>query len=352
MPTSRLPAAVNSLEILGGGILFLGWPLALLALPLPLLVYRLAPRARPVTAGALRLPAMLEWAQTDNAGPERSWQGRLGVLLLALCWLALIVALARPQSLGEPLGTPLAGRDLMLGIDISGSMRENDLYAGNTRASRMAVVRQVAREFVARREGDRIGLIMFGSEAYVQTPLTTDHATVQHFLDQAAVGLAGRSTAIGDAIGLAVKRLRDRTADARVMILLTDGANSAGVVEPLDAARLARDHGIRIHTIGVGAEARPQSVIERAFGNQRAELDEATLSSVAEVTGGAYFRARDAAELESIYREIDALEPSDEEHEDFRPLLERYPWPLGVALALSIAWALLRALPTWRRARV
>lgn len=343
---------MNSLEIVGSGGLFLAWPLALLALPLPLLVYRLAPRARDATTGALRLPATLAWAHAGDASAERSMRRWFGLLILALFWVALVVALARPQSLGEPLGTPLGGRDLMLGIDISGSMRENDLYAGNTRASRMAVVRQVARDFVARREGDRIGLIMFGSEAYVQTPLTTDHATVQHFLEQATVGLAGRSTAIGDAIGLAVKRLREREADARVMILLTDGANSAGVVEPLAAARLARDNGIRIHTIGVGAEARPLSSLERAFGNRRAELDEETLSGVAEMTGGAYYRARDAAELERIYREIDALEPSDEEHEDFRPLLERYPWPLGVALALSVVLALLRLDPTDFRARV
>ena len=183
---------------------------------------------------------------------------------------------------------------------------------------------------------------MFGSEAYVQTPLTTDHETVRHFLDEASVGLAGRSTAIGDAIGLAVKRLRARAAESRVLILLTDGANSAGVVEPLEAASLAAASGIRIHTIGVGAEARPGTAFERAFGARRAELDEQTLAAIAEATGGTYFRARDARELDSIYREIDRIEPSEGDVESFRPLTERFAWPLGVSLLLSVLWAAAR----------
>lgn len=334
----------------GGDSLVWAWPWAGLILPLPLLVYRLAPAREETLGGALRLPSAATLQSEILTGRTRSWSDRIGIVLLALGWLALVVALARPQSFGDPVGSPLGGRDLLLGIDISGSMRESDLYAGNTRATRMAVVRQVAQDFVARRTGDRIGLIMFGSEAYVQTPLTNDHETVRHFIDQAAVGLAGRSTAIGDAIGLAVKRLRERDADSRVLILLTDGANSAGVVQPLEAARLAADNGIRIHTIGVGAEAPPLSGIDRAFGARRAELDEATLSEVAALTGGTYFRARDAAELERIYREIDALEPSDIDSEIFRPLEERYAWPFAIAFFLSIVWASLRTVTGMRHA--
>ena len=274
------------------------------------------------------------------------------MILLVLAWTALVAATARPQGFGEPIRSPLEGRDLMLGIDISGSMRESDLYAGNRRATRMEVVRVVARDFVERRAGDRVGLIMFGSEAYVQTPLTTDHETVGHFLDEATVGLAGRSTAIGDAIGLAVKRLRERAVESRVLILLTDGANSAGVVEPLEAARLAADSGIRIHTIGIGAERSEGSALERMLGARRAELDETTLAEVADVTGGSYFRARDAAELERIYAEIDALEPSARDGDAFRPLIERHAWPLGAALLLSLAWAALGVLPHGRTAPV
>ena len=316
------------------------WPLAWLLLPLPLLVHRFAPPRRAVRGRALRVPALDAFESRERL--PRSGRRRWIVLPLALAWIALVTATARPQSFGEPLGSPVGGRDLMLGIDISGSMRESDLYAGNRRATRMDVVRLVARDFVERRAGDRIGLIMFGDAAYVQTPLTRDHETVAHFLDEATVGLAGRSTAIGDAIGLAVKRLRERPAESRVLILLTDGANSAGVVGPLEAARLAADSGIRIHTVGVGADPSAGTALERVLGARRAELDEETLRAVSAETGGTYFRARDAAELERIYREIDVLEPTDADGEAFRPLIERYPWPLGAALLLSLAWAALR----------
>ena len=318
------------------------WPWAWLALPLPLLAHRFLP-PRPARAGrALRVPGVESFAGLAASEGRRRWRLRPATVLLALGWVALVAATARPQSVGEPVRASSEGRDLMLGIDISGSMREADLYAGNTRATRMAVVRQVAKDFVARRAGDRVGLIMFGSEAYVQTPLTDDHETVQHFLDQAAVGLAGRSTAIGDAIGLAVKRLRERPAASRVLVLLTDGANSAGAVEPRQAARLAAASGIRVHTIGVGAESPRPGALGAVFGARRAELDEATLREVAELTGGAYFRARDRDELERIYREIDTLEPSADETSAHRPRTERYAWPLGAALALSLLWATLR----------
>jgi len=268
-----------------------------------------------------------------------SSQNLLRATLLILAWLTLLAATARPQSFGEPIGIPVTGRDLMLGIDISGSMREADLYAGNTRATRMAVVKQVAQDFVSRRAGDRVGLIMFGSQAYVQTPLTHDHETVQHFLDEAAVGLAGRSTAIGDAIGLAVKRLRDRPDASRVLILLTDGENSAGVIEPVAAARLAATSGIRIHTIGVGSDVR-EGVFNVPFGNQRSELDEATLRAISSETGGQYFRARNQQELASIYREIDRLEPTTLDAEEFRPLRELFVWPLSASLLLTLLWAM------------
>ena len=328
------------------GELVWAWPLAWLALPLPLLVHRFAPPRESARQRALRVPSLAPFAALADGGHRgrrrRRRRGWVGPLLLTLAWIALVAAMARPQSVGEPVRSSLDGRDLMLGIDISGSMRESDLYAGDHRATRMAVVKAVAQDFVARRDGDRIGLIMFGSEAYVQTPLTTDHETVRHFLDEASVGLAGRSTAIGDAIGLAVKRLRERAAESRVLILLTDGANSAGVVQPLEAARLAAASGIRIHTIGVGAEARPGTAFERAFGTRRAELDEETLAAIAAATGGTYFRARDARELDSIYREIDRIEPSADELESFRPLLERFAWPLGASLLLSVLWAATR----------
>ncbi len=320
----------------------LNWvfPWALLLAPLPVLVYLFLPAQEATKQRALLVPDIEPYRalSTDTRGQAgRNW---LRLLLLFLVWLALLISAARPQHFGEAIGVPVTGRDLMLGIDISGSMREADLYAGNRKATRMAVVKQVAKDFVARRTGDRVGLIMFGSQAYVQTPLTHDHETVQHFLDEATVGLAGRSTAIGDSIGLAVKRLRERPEATRVLILLTDGANSAGVIEPLAAAKLAAENDIRIHAIGVGSEIR-EGFLSSAFGTRRSELDEDTLRSISGATGGQYFRARNQQELTNIYQEIDKLEPTELESEEYRPLRELFAWPLGVALVLSVLWALL-----------
>lgn len=318
-------------------------PLALLALPLPLLVYALLPASnRRSTMPSLIVPDISPYsayAEAGTMGRQRHW---FTILLLALAWICLVCAAARPSSFAESSGVPITGRDLLMGIDISGSMRETDLYAGNSQATRMAVVKQVAQDFVERRKGDRIGLIMFGSQAYVQTPLTYDHQTVQHFLSEAAVGLAGRSTAIGDAIGLGVKRLRERPDASRVLILLTDGANSAGVVDPVEAAHVAAQSGIRIYTIGVGSD-RGANRFGSVFGSQRSELDEDTLRAISDATGGQYFRARNQQELLNIYREIDRLEPTEQDEQSFRPLEELFYWPLAAALVLTMLWAAIRS---------
>ncbi len=309
------------------------WPAAILLLPLPLLLLWFLPRYKTQGGRALLVDDPSVW--TSNTGSARVTLTQQ-FLLLGL-WSCLIVALARPQTFGEVIHLPDSGRDLMMAVDISGSMREQDLYLNNRPVTRMAVVKAVAEDFIARRTGDRVGLILFGSQAYVQTPLTEDHATVQYFLRDATIGLAGRSTAIGDAIGLAVKRLRERVADTRVLVLLTDGDNTAGV-RPLDAANLAADNDVRIYTIGIGGD----SASRAGLGIQRQELDERTLRAVAQITGGQYFRARDAAELEAIYADIDALEPTEELNEGFRPRHERFVWPLSVSLVLSVLWGLSR----------
>jgi len=323
-----------SLAVPGTDIVF-AWPWALLALALPWLARRLLPPRRAHRRPALRVPDAERFIATAREGTGR--RGRPDLLLVAF-WIALTLALMRPQALGEPIRVEPSGRDLMLAIDISGSMAEQDLYAGNRRATRMEVVREVAKRFVERRAGDRIGLVMFGTEAYVQTPLTTDHASVQHFLDEASVGLARRDTAIGDAIGLSVKRLRETTGDLRVLILLTDGENSAGVVTPLEAAGVAAESGVRIHTIGVGSESRGAMA-----GLRRPQIDEGTLQRISAATGGRFFRARSSEELEAIYAAIDEIEPSAGEPEPLRPVVELQSWPLGAALLLSFAWAGLRA---------
>ena len=216
-----------------------------------------------------------------------------------------------------------------------------------SQANRLEVVKQVAGEFVENRAGDRVGLILFGSQAYLQAPLTFDHVTVRHFLDEAVIGVAGRETAIGDAIGLGVKRLREAPGGEAVLILLTDGQNTAGAVSPRQAAELAAQTGLRIHTIGIGAERmRVRGLLGTRLVNPSADLDEATLRAIAETTGGRYFRARSREDLEDVYARLDELEPVAGESHVVRPVTALYPWPLGVALLLSL---LLAGVPSMRR---
>lgn len=313
----------------------LAWPWVLAVLPLPLVVYYLVPRAQERPASSLRIPffAVLAAAESDARGP-----GRGRVLLGVLAWSLLAIAAARPQFIGAPIALPLEGRDLMLAVDISGSMVEEDMVIGDRAVDRLTAVKAVAGDFIERRGGDRIGLILFGSQAYVQTPLTFDRQTARALLFESAVGLAGRETAIGDAIGLAVKRLRDQAAKNRILILLTDGANTAGSIAPLKAAELAAAEGVRIYAIGVGAGGR--SAFGLALGGAR--IDENTLQAIAKATGGRYFRARDVGGLQSIYGLLDELEPVVSDEKTFSPVEELFQWPLGTALVLSALLALAR----------
>ena len=313
-------------------------PLMFAALPLPLLVAWLLPRASESTGGALRLP--FYQALHASMGEGRATRSRLRLLLAALAWVLLVTAAARPQMPGEAVQLPVSGRDLLLAVDISGSMETEDMVLGRQVATRLAAVKYVAGNFIERRQGDRLGLILFGDQAYLQTPLTFDRQTTNIQLDEAAIGLAGKRTAIGDAIGLAVKRLRDQPQENRVLILLTDGENTAGTVEPQKAADIAASEGVRIYTIGVGADER---IVSGLFGRRRvanSELDEPALIAIAEKTGGQYYRARDIAGLEAIYQLLDELEPVSEDEEVFRPIHELYMWPMAAALLISMLMAL------------
>ena len=313
-------------------------PLMFAALPLPLLVAWLLPRAPAATDGALRLP--FYQALHASMGEGRVIPSRLRLLLAVLAWVLLVTAAARPQMLGEPVQLPVSGRDLLLAVDISGSMETEDMVLGNQLATRLAAVKYVAGNFIERRKGDRLGLILFGDQAYLQTPLTFDRQTTNIQLDEAAIGLAGKRTAIGDAIGLAVKRLRDQPQENRVLVLLTDGENTAGTVDPQKAADIAASEGVRIYTIGVGADER---IVSGFFGRQRVannELDEPALIAIAEKTGGQYYRARDIAGLEAIYQLLDELEPVSEDEEVFRPVHELYRWPLAAAVFVCLLIAL------------
>ncbi len=311
------------------------WPWALAALPLPLIVYWLLPRAsRPEAALHVPFFSALSGFEAETRTEPRSLLRRL---LMVLGWLALILAATRPQYVGDPIELPTTGRDLMLAVDISGSMGTEDMQVSGDKTTRLTVVKNVVGDFVERRRGDRLGLILFGSQAYLQTPLTFDRFTVQRLLAETPLGIAGGKTAIGDAIGLAVKRLQSRPADSRILILLTDGRNNVGEVSPIQAAKIAAQQEVRIHTVGFGSDRMevPGLLFSRTV-NPSAELDEKTLTEIAQLTGGIYQRARSAAELSQIYREIDRLEPIEQEAETYRPTAALFMWPLGLAFLISL----------------
>lgn len=269
-------------------------------------------------------------------------------LMLYLMWVLLVIALARPQHVGEQVQMPVSGRDLMLVVDISPSMDEQDMVLQGRSINRLQAVKRVLDDFISRRQGDRLGLILFGTEPYVQAPLTFDLETVRTLMREAGLGMAGRATAIGDAVGLATKRLRDRPQDQRVVVLLTDGANTAGEITPDKATEIASAASIRLYTIGIGAE----SMVQRGLlGSRRVnpsrDLDENLLTRMAQQTGGEYFRARSLPELELIYDSIDRLEPIDLEGKYFRPVTELYVWPAGLAAILWLTLFLVRRGREW-----
>ncbi|MEO0997542.1 MAG: VWA domain-containing protein [Pseudomonadota bacterium] len=315
------------------------WPWAAAALLLPLLVRWLLPALPNQADAALKTPHddyFGALGAADSAGRGPRW--RLALAMLA--WLALTAAAARPQLLGEELSAPVTGRNLMLAIDLSGSMEVRDFSLAGQNVNRLIATKAVAGEFIDRREGDRIGLILFGEHAYLQAPLTFDRTTVKTLLLESAIGLAGEKTAIGDAIGLAVRRIRDAGADAseQVLILLTDGANTAGSIPPVKAAELAAAEGLKIYTIGIGAD---RMTIQSGFSgrlqqvNPSTALDERTLTTIAELTGGQYFRARDTRSLTRIYARLDELEPAADDEEGLRPVEDVFYWPLALAIVLA-----------------
>lgn len=304
----------------------LAWPWAGAAIALPLVAALVLPRAAPLSA-PLRVPffeAARGWARAGHRVRPRA---RLVLALAA--WAMLVAAACRPQALGEPVGVPASGRSMLLALDVSASMRAAALGP----ASGLQVMRHTAHAFIAARAGDRIGLIVFGTKAYVQVPLTFDLHAVGEMIDQTFIGLAGEGTALGDAIALAVLRLRARREDERVLVLLTDGSSTDGVMSVPDAARLARHHRVRVYAIGIGD---PSAPLRRGEG-----LDEESLQRVAAQTGGRYFRASDAAALAGITRALARLEPIAREVRHYRRAEELYAWPLGLALALALGAFLL-----------
>ncbi|MTI97050.1 MAG: VWA domain-containing protein [Marinobacter adhaerens] len=322
-------------------MLTLAWPWVLVLVLLPLIVKWRKPGGQSVDAPVLPVGHWLSdlpgVSRRGNAVPL--WHQ----LLLFLMWTLLVIALARPQHVGEQVQMPVSGRDLMLVVDISPSMDEQDMVLQGRSINRLQAVKRVLDDFISRRQGDRLGLILFGTEPYVQAPLTFDLETVRTLMREAGLGMAGRATAIGDAVGLATKRLRDRPQDQRVVVLLTDGANTAGEITPDKATEIAAAASIRLYTIGIGAE----SMVQRGLlGSRRVnpsrDLDENLLTRMAQQTGGEYFRARSLPELELIYESIDQLEPIELEGKFYRPVTELYVWPAGLAVLLWLALFLVR----------
>ena len=309
------------------------WLFLLLAL-IPLLIYRTLKNR----------PATLHFSSLDSLKALH----RKGVDLLAatplilrcLAIALLVTALARPQEGRKSTEILSAGVDILLAIDTSGSMRAMDFEKNNQPVDRLTVVKDVVSEFIDSREFDRMGMVVFGNEAFTQCPLTLDHDIIHSFLNKLQIGVAGDSTAIGSAIGISVKRLKDLESKSKVIILLTDGRNNAGNITPFQAAEIAETYDIKIYTVGVGTQGEAPFPINTPFGQkmlmQRVEMDEDSLKKIAKQTGGRYFRATDSDSLKQIYEQIDSLEKSEVKWIDHSEYRELFPLFLIPALLLVL----------------
>jgi len=324
------------------------WLLALAVL-IPL-VLRARRHARDA---AVRFPSLAALRAVAPAGA-----GRRRVILVGLRALALgliVVALARPQLGSAQTRIHREGVDVVLAVDVSGSMLAEDFTLGSTRASRVDVVKSVVKEFVAARPEDRIGLILFAARPYTQCPLTLDHGWLLQNLDRAKVGMIEDGTAIGSALATAVNRLRPSTAKGKFIVLLTDGENNAGTITPQTAADAAAALGIKVYTVGAGTRGLAPYPTQDFFGNKvyrpmQVDVDEPVLKKIAMTTNGRYFRATDTASLRDVYSEIDRSEKTAFEAPEFLDYRELYPWLAWPALALvlvevGLAETVLRKLP-------
>ncbi len=317
----------------------LAFPWAFLLLPLPLLLWFFLPKASLQLSAALKVPFFHAMSQLMDK-EQKSLSARSAISLFLVIWILLLFALSGPRWVGQPQPIARESHNIMLALDISGSMEFSDMILNGRPATRLDVVKAAAMQFVKERSGDKLGLILFGSNAYLQTPLTYDRANVLMRIDDATVGLAGQTTSIGDALGLAVKRLQSAPTQGRVIILLTDGANNSGVLTPERAAELAKFDDIKVYTIGLGGDITPDTLSSVFYNGATSDLDEDTLKEIAKTTGGKYFRATDVQSLQQIYSMINQLEVTKQEQETIRPQHEYYPWPLAIALALFLWWTL------------
>ncbi len=312
------------------------WPWLLALIPLPLVIYWLPAKKDAITSSALKMPVLINITNTSVATPEKN---KTPLIILSLCWLLVVTALSRPQWLGEAIDIPTQGREMMIAIDLSGSMQIEDMSLEGSAVNRLVMLKAVLGDFIEGRVGDRLGLILFADDAYMQTPMTFDRKTVKQMLDESQLGLVGRKTAIGDAIALAVKRFDEKKESNKVLILLTDGQNTAGKITPEQALELAVAKDITIYTIGIGADVMlKQSLFGTRRINPSSELDEQSLSNIAKQTGGKYFRAKDSQGMRKIYALLDQLEPIVQEQQQMRPLTALFYWPLALAALLAFLY--------------
>ena len=311
-------------------MLELAYPWALLALPLPLLAWWLLPPQRE-RVSALRIPffeqivaAAGSEARAGAVVMRRRW---LQMVMAVVVWSLLILGLAKPEWVGEPIVRTEAARDIMLAIDLSGSMDYRDFPGENGEpVTRFNAVQRVVDRFVAARKSDRIGLIVFGTKAYVQLPFTRDLDTARALVELMEVGMAGPQTALGDSIGLAIRSFESSEVEDRLLILLTDGNDTASTMTPINAADIAKLNGVAIYTIGIGNV--------QATGEDRVDFE--VLDAIASRTGGEFFNAEDEAALDAVYRRIDETAAAEVRTQSWRPRESLVHWPAGIATVLAL----------------
>ncbi|QIV95244.1 VWA domain-containing protein [Allofrancisella frigidaquae] len=314
------------------------YPWFLVLIILPILIYWILPRAKTDKQLALKTPFFQQIkSQIVDSKNSNFKSANYLKYLLGIIWALLVISGSGVQWFGKPMDLPQSGRDLMMAIDLSGSMAIQDMKKSDGQMeNRFDLVMRVANEFLDTRKGDRVGLILFGSKAYLQAPLTFDIPTVKKMLNDSSIALPGPQTAIGDAIGLAVKKLMQYPSQSKALVLLTDGENNSGALQPLQAAEIAKQNGIKVYTIGLGGG---QMIVQTAFGQRiidtSEDLDTSVLKEIAQMTKGKFFRAQNSQDLQKIYQEIDKLEPVESDKTVVRPITYLYPWSLGAALLLS-----------------